>query len=74
MTQSDDFAKAIGFACNCMMANFQNSLISRIFGVFSSGFLHRTTLNDFWNRFSHIFLEFKFLTHSEDFLKAIVFA
>ena len=30
----------------CMMADFQNALISRIFSVFSSGFLHRTTLND----------------------------
>ena len=30
----------------CMMADFENGLISRIFGVFSSGFLHRTTLND----------------------------
>ena len=30
----------------CMMANFQNALISEIFGDFSSGFLHRTTLND----------------------------
>ena len=30
-----------------MMADFQNALISRIFGVFSSGFLHTTTLNDF---------------------------
>ena len=29
-----------------MMADFQNGLISRIFGVFLSGFLHRTTLND----------------------------
>ena len=28
------------------MADFQNALISRIFGVFSSGFLPRTTLND----------------------------
>ena len=35
----------------CMMADFQNVLISRIFGVFSSGFLHRTTLNDFYNGF-----------------------
>ena len=34
-----------------MMANFQNALISRIFGVFLSGFLHRTTLNDLWNGF-----------------------
>ena len=30
----------------CMMAYFQNALISRIFGVFWSGFLHRTTLKD----------------------------
>ena len=30
----------------CMMADFQNALISRIFGVFSRCFLHRTTLND----------------------------
>ena len=30
----------------CMMADFQNGLISRIFGVFWSGFLYRTTLND----------------------------
>ena len=30
----------------CMMAEFQNDLISRIFGVFWSGFLYRTTLND----------------------------
>ena len=30
----------------CMMADFQNGLISRIFRVFSSGFLHRTTVND----------------------------
>ena len=29
-----------------MMADFQNGLISGIFGVFLSGFLHRTTLND----------------------------
>ena len=28
----------------CMMADFQNALISRIFGGFWSGFLHRTTL------------------------------
>ena len=30
----------------CMMADFQNALISRLFVVFRSGFLHRTTLND----------------------------
>ena len=31
----------------CIMADFQNALISRLFLVFSSGFLHRTTVNDF---------------------------
>ena len=30
----------------CMMADFQNGLISRIFIVFCTGFLHRTTLHD----------------------------
>ena len=30
----------------CMMADFQNALISGIFGVFWSGFLHGTTVND----------------------------
>ena len=30
----------------CMMADFDNALISRIFGIFWSGFLHRTTVND----------------------------
>ena len=30
----------------CMMADFQNALISRIFDVLWSGFLHRTTIND----------------------------
>ena len=36
----------------CMMADFQNALISRIFRVFSSGFFfHRETLNDLQNGF-----------------------
>ena len=35
----------------CVMADFQNGFISRIFGVFYSGFLHRTTLNDLKNGF-----------------------
>ena len=30
----------------CMMADFQNGLISRIFSVFWSSFLHRTIVND----------------------------
>ena len=39
-----------------MMADFQNRLISRIFGVFSSAFMHTTTLIWLKNRFSHVFL------------------
>ena len=35
----------------CIIAHFENGLISGIFLVFSSGFLHRTTLNDFNNGF-----------------------
>ena len=30
----------------CMMADFENALISRMFRVFWSGFLQRTTVND----------------------------
>ena len=30
----------------CMMADFENALISRIFGVFWSGFLQGTTVTD----------------------------
>ena len=30
----------------CMLGDFQNGLISGIFSVFWSGFLHKTTLND----------------------------
>ena len=44
----------------CMMADFKNRLISRICGVFSSGFLHRTTLTWLKNPFSHVFLNFNF--------------
>ena len=35
----------------CMMGDFQIGLISRIFSVFGSGFLHMTTLNDLHNGF-----------------------
>ena len=35
----------------CMMADFQNTLISGIFHGFWSGFLHRTTLKDLYNGF-----------------------
>ena len=35
----------------CMMPEFQNDLISRIFRGFWSGFFHITTLNDLENGF-----------------------
>ena len=35
----------------CMMGDFENGLISRIFSVFWSGFLQRTTVNDLKNGF-----------------------
>ena len=35
----------------CMMADFQNGLFYRVFGVVSSGFLHRTTVNVLLNGF-----------------------
>ena len=35
----------------CMIADFENGLISRLFRVFCSGFLHRTTSNDLKNGF-----------------------
>ena len=44
----------------CKMAHFQNCRISRIFGVSSCGFLHRTTLLFLWNSFSHVFNIFSF--------------
>ena len=30
----------------CVLADFQNGLISRIFDLFSSGYLRKTTVND----------------------------
>ena len=33
--------------CLCMMADFQNGLNSRIFGLLLRVFLRRTTVNDF---------------------------
>ena len=35
----------------CMMTDFQNGLISRIFSVFCSGFLHIATPNNLKNGF-----------------------
>ena len=44
----------------CMIADFQNCLMSGIIGVFSIGFLHRTTLMWLKNRSSHVFLNLNF--------------
>ena len=44
----------------CTMADVQNRLISRIFGVFSSGFFHRTTVMWLKSRFWHVFVNFNF--------------
>ena len=44
----------------CKMADSLNSLIFRIFGIFWSGFLQRTTVTFLKNRFSHVFGIFKF--------------
>ena len=44
----------------CIMADFQNGLISRIFSAFCSGFFHRTTVNDLCNGFWDVFLNFNF--------------
>ena len=43
-----------------MIAHFQNGLISWTFGLFPSGFLHRTSVNHSWNRFWHIFWNLNF--------------
>ena len=57
----------------CIMADFRNALIFGIFGVFSIYFLHRTTLNDLWNRFWLFFWNFNFW-QSDDFAWALAFA
>ena len=53
------FDPKLGFCMGyspCMMADFQNGLISRIFSVFWIGFLHRTTGNDFKTEFDMSFI------------------
>ena len=57
LTQSEDFPWAIALA---WWSHFENRLIFPIFGVFSSAFLQRTALNDFWNGFWHVFWNFNF--------------
>ena len=42
------------------LAIFRNPVISRILGVFSSGFLHRTFPMCLWSHLKHVFGSFKF--------------
>ena len=44
----------------CMIADFQNCLISRILSGIGKGFLHRTILNDFRTDFDMFFWNFNF--------------
>ena len=44
----------------CKMVDFQNIVFSRIFGVFSSRFLHSTTVLLLESCFSHVFGTFNF--------------
>ena len=57
----------------CKMADIF-CLISRIFGAFSSGLLHRTTLIIFKNGFWHVFGIFIFSPKMTMLQKAIAFA
>ena len=72
MSQSEDFAWAIAFAC--IMADFQNALVSRIFSVFSSSFFAQNNYKRFVEWILTCFLEFNFFSQSEDFAWAIAFA
>ena len=57
-----------------MMVDFQNGLISRRFSVFLERFFAQNNSKRFVEWILTCFLEFKFLTQSEDFAKAIAFA
>ena len=57
-----------------MMADFKNFVISGIFGVFWSGFFAGNNSKWFVEWIMTCFLEFKFLTQSEDFAWAMAFA
>ena len=57
----------------CIMAIFQNGVISRIFSVFWSGFFAENNCKCFVEWILTCFLEFFFLTKSDDFAWAITF-
>ena len=71
LSQREDFAWAIAFAC--MMADFQNALISRIFSIFLTFFCTKQ-LQMICRMAFDMFLEFVFFSQSEDFTGAIAFA
>ena len=50
----DGYSLCLGYSL-CKMTDFQNRVTTGIFGVFSSGFLHKTSLTFLQNGFSHIF-------------------
>ena len=56
------------------MADFQNGLISRIFGVFWGGFLEQNNYNALVESFFACFWHFYFFTQTVHFAKAIGFA
>ena len=56
-TQREDFAWAITLA---WWPTFKMVLFLEYLVFFSSGFLHRTTLNDLWNGFCDVFWNFNF--------------
>ena len=58
----------------CMMADFQNGLISPIFGGFFERFFAQNNSKGFVESILTCFFELSFLTQSEDFAYAIVFA
>ena len=58
----------------CKRADFQNRLISRIFGVLSSGFFGQNNSNVLVESFFACFWHFLFLTQTDHFAKAIAFA
>ena len=75
LTQTGHFEKAIYSVCMgyslCKMGDFQNCLISRIFDVFSSGFFAQNNSYNFLGCFFACFWNFKFLTQTDHFAKAI---
>ena len=56
------------------MPDFQNCLISRVFGVFSSGFFAQNNSNVLAEWLLACFWHFSFLTQTDSFTKAIAFA